>query len=50
VKWQDDPVFVGWLLEAQYAKKSGGKLVPFLSLGLILYMYEAFQLGKQQAD
>lgn len=50
MKWQDDPVFVGWLLEARYAVKKGGELRPYLSLGLILYMYEAFQLGKQNPD
>mgnify|MGYP001223783605 CR=1 FL=1 len=50
MKWQDDSVFVDWLLEAKYAVRKDGKVVSYLGLGLILYMYEAFQLGKQQAD
>ena len=45
MKWQNDPAFCSWLLSSQYAKESKGKIEPYLSGGVVLYMWEAFQHG-----
>ncbi len=41
-KWSKDPAFIRWLLEREYAEERNGKVVPFLTAGTILYMYEVF--------
>jgi len=58
--WHVDKAFCDWLVGAQYAtrtwtKKCGQKkrtetVKPIIGLGLVLYMYEAYQLGKTQQE
>jgi bacillopeptidase F (M6 metalloprotease family) len=45
MKWQYDKPFVKWLVEQQYAESKDGKIVPHTSLGLVLYMHEAYRAG-----
>lgn len=45
MKWQYDKPFVTWLLGQSYAEEKGNKIIPFVSLGLVLYMYEAYRQG-----
>ncbi len=45
MKWQDNSDFCSWLLSQKYAKKSKDKIEPYLSGGVVLYMWEAFQHG-----
>ena len=46
-RWQDDAGFVTWLLDVQYAEEAENKVKPFVSLGMVLYMYEAYSKGKE---
>ena len=46
MKWQNDPAFCAWLLSERYARESKGKIEPYLSGGVVLYMWEAFQHGR----
>ena len=47
-RWQDDPAFVGWLCREQYAQAVGGlEVKPYLTLGAMLYLYEAWRAGIQ---
>ena len=46
MRWQDDPGFCSWLIAAEYARDEGGTVKPYLSGGVVLYMYEAYQQGK----
>jgi hypothetical protein len=47
MKWQNDPDFVAWLLESQYAMRGPkGKIEPYISDGLVLYCHEAWTAGK----
>ena len=45
MRWQDDPVFCSWLVSQGYARKEGKDTRLSLSLGLVLYMFEAYRLG-----
>ena len=49
MKWQKDTTFVQWLLDSQYAEMRDGKIYPYLTDGCILYCYEAWNAGKEQA-
>jgi len=46
-KWKEDKDFIHWLKSMKYAKEEGGKLVTCMSVGVYLYMYEAFHAGKK---
>jgi hypothetical protein len=46
-RWQDDSGFVNWLLDVRYAEEAENKIKPFVSLGMVLYMYEAYSKGKE---
>jgi len=50
VKWQEDTAFVDWLVQMNYARTKEGKIKPITSLGLVLYMYEAWSAGKDEAN
>ena len=45
MRWQDDEPFCKWLLEMRYVEMRDGKVFPFLSLGWVLYMHEAWVAG-----
>ena len=45
MKWQYDKPFVAWLVEQQYAERKDGRVIPITTLGLVLYMYEAYRAG-----
>ena len=45
MRWQEDKQFCKWLLEMQYAKEESGKLLSYLTGGVMLYMYEAYLQG-----
>ena len=45
IKWQYDKPFVEWLLKQKYAERKDGKVVPHTTLGLVLYMHEAYRAG-----
>ena len=47
IPWQEDEDFCGWLVSQQYAEPRGSTLFPFLSLGCILYMHEAWCAGRK---
>tara|TARA_R110000824_G_scaffold260424_1_gene449099 strand:- start:794 stop:961 length:168 start_codon:yes stop_codon:yes gene_type:complete len=49
-KWQDDTEFKNWLLENNYATETAKEIKPRLSLGLVLYCFEAFTEGKKQGQ
>jgi len=46
-RWQEDKAFGQWLLAKKYARDEGGLPVPCISLGLVLYMWEAWTAGRQ---
>ena len=48
-RWQDNESFVQWLLEQRYAELREDKVYPFLTGGAVLYMYEAWCAGHQEA-
>jgi hypothetical protein len=50
MKWQDDKAFCAWLLKVRYAEKKEDEMKPFLNLGGILYMHEAWFASKQLAE
>lgn len=43
--WQQDRRFVGWLVRSEYAHLVDGKPLPFLSAGVVIYMWEAWVAG-----
>ena len=43
--WKSDKAFVDWLLSTGYAVDSDKGVKPFLTLGVILYMFEAYGEG-----
>jgi hypothetical protein len=45
MKWQDDKAFCAWLLKVRYAEVRNEKMFPFMALGMILYMHEAYREG-----
>jgi hypothetical protein len=47
LRWQEDEGFVNWMLEVRYAEVRDGEVHPFLLLGAVLYMYEAYSQGKE---
>ena len=46
-KWQDDRPFCDWLVGMRYAQRVDDSLEvrPFLTLGMVLYMHEAWRGG-----
>ena len=48
MKWRYHKPFVNWLLKMQYAELQDDNVKPFVSPGLVLYMYEAYQAGMKQ--
>ena len=48
-KWTENAAFCEWLCAVQYAQRVDGSLEvrPFLSLGVVLYLHEAFEAGRQ---
>ena len=56
--WKSDKAFVDWLLSTGYVIDSEKGIKPFLTLGVILYMFEAyvegfnigFQGGREAAE
>ena len=44
-RWQDDAVFVEWLVGMQYLRRSPAGVVVCMSDGVYLYMWEAWQAG-----
>ena len=48
MRWQDDEDFCSWLLAMRYAEERDGKMFPFMALGMILYMHEAWVKGKER--
>ena len=49
IPWQDDTQFVTWLYARQYAAEVRGKPKPYLTLGCVLYMYEAWTAAGRLA-
>ena len=47
-KWADDDVFTAWLVSMKYARKTKKGIEPIIGLGLVLYCFEAYHLGKSQ--
>ena len=43
--WKSDKAFVDWLLSTGYVIDSEKGIKPFLTLGVILYMFEAWENG-----
>ncbi len=58
MKWQDDPGLVTWLLDRQYERQTAKGVDPYLSGGVVIYMFEAynegfnygFQQGRETAE
>ena len=42
-KWDEDYVFCAWLVDAEYATMVDGRVKPTISLGTVLYCYEAWR-------
>lgn len=49
MRWQNDAQFVDWLVSSEYAARRQGKVVPYISDGLVIYCWEAFLAGRQAA-
>jgi hypothetical protein len=53
-RWQEDEVFVRWLVSKQYAqfgeKRKGVEVQAYLTLGTMLYLYEAWAAGVAQGN
>lgn len=47
MKWQDHSGFCRWLVRRGYATEGAKGVEPFLSLGCVLYMFEAFTYGLE---
>ena len=46
-RWQKDSAFVEWLVSVKYARRDDAdRVVPSVSGGLVIYMWEAWQAGK----
>jgi hypothetical protein len=45
-QWQNDEAFTRWLVLSRYARQEGGKVVPYLTGGVVLYMWEAWSAGQ----
>jgi|TARA_R100001594_G_scaffold149711_2_gene208333 hypothetical protein len=46
--WHKEKPFVDWLVSARYAKKTKKGIEPIIGLGLVLYCFEAYCVGKGQ--
>jgi hypothetical protein len=44
--WRDEKPFTDWLLSSRYAEKTRKGVEPTISLGLVLYCFEAYTVGK----
>lgn len=42
IKWENNPDFLNWMLSMEYARETPKGITPMLSLGCVLYMYEAW--------
>jgi hypothetical protein len=42
IRWQEDEKFCKWLLSKRYAEKGQKGIRPFLTNGVVLFMYEAW--------
>ena len=49
-RWQDDEHFCSWLLAMRYAEVRNEKMFPFMALGMILYMHEAYREGLKAKE
>ena len=49
-RWQDDKDFCSWLLAMRYAEVRNEKMFPFMALGMILYMHEAYREGLKAKE
>lgn len=47
--WKQDAKFTRFLIEAEYVRVKNQTLKPCVSLGLILYMHEAYLRGRDDA-
>ena len=51
LRWQDDRAFVAWLVSQQYAGQigliEGLEVKPYMTLGTMLYLHEAWLAGIQ---
>lgn len=47
-KWQKEAPFVDWLLASKYSTKTKKGIEPIIGLGLVLYCFEAYCIGKGQ--
>ena len=47
MRWQEDPTFCSWLVSVEYAEQLPSKIKPIISAGRVLYMWEAFQRGRE---
>lgn len=45
-RWESDAAFVGWLLASRYAERKGDKVVPYLTGGVVLYLWEAWTAAR----
>ena len=46
-RWQKDSAVVQWLLSVKYARRDDtDRVVPSVSGGLVIYMWEAWQAGQ----
>lgn len=50
MRWQDNEDFCSWLLAMRYAEERDGKMFPFMALGMILYMHEAYREGLKTKE
>ena len=50
LKWQYDKPFIDWLISKDYAGMKDEKVQPYLTLGLVLYMHEAYRAGFKQRE
>lgn len=47
VKWQNDEGFVEWLYLMEYAVKTDKGPKPYMSIGVVIYMHEAWTAGRK---
>jgi hypothetical protein len=50
MKWDEDYFFCAWLCTAQYATMVDGRVKPTISLGTVIYCYEAWRAATAAWD
>ncbi len=50
MKWNEDYYFCAWLVDAEYATMVDGKVKPAISLGTVIYCYEAWRAATAAWD